>query len=81
MIERLIDRQLMETSLLTRPIHLNQRAFQTSKLCKFTIHQVVVKIEYSLNTREIALTAFLDIEGAIDKPQQKQSLVQSFTMG
>lgn len=59
-MEKLIERHIKKTSLIKRLIHTYQRA------CEFALHQLVGKIEDSLNTQKIALTAFLHIKGAFN---------------
>lgn len=64
--EKLVEKHIRETSLKQRPLHLNQHAFQPGKSCESALHQLVTRVENSLENKEIALVAFLDIEGAFD---------------
>lgn len=45
----------------------NQHAYQLSKSYETALHQLAKRIEMTLDNREIALAAFLDIEGAFDR--------------
>ena len=45
------------------PQHSNQHAYQAGKLVETALHQLVVRVEKALDQQEIALGAFLDIEG------------------
>ncbi|KAL1447777.1 hypothetical protein WDU94_005458 [Cyamophila willieti] len=45
---------------------MNQRAYQAGKSCKSALHHLVIKIENTLQYKEAALAAFLDIERAFD---------------
>ena len=65
-MERLIDRHIRRRVLSDTPLHRNQHAYQPGKSCETAIHQLVSRLEDSLDRREIALGAFLDIEGAFD---------------
>jgi hypothetical protein len=62
-LERLVDRFLRDEILASRPLHPNQHAYQAGKSVETALHQLVVRIEKALDQQEIALGAFLDIEG------------------
>ena len=47
-------------------MHPHQHAYQPGKSCESALHQLVARIEETLAAKEIALGAFLDIEGAFD---------------
>jgi hypothetical protein len=65
-MERLVDRFLRDEILVFRPLYPNQHAYQTRKSVETALHQFVVRVEKALDQREIALSAFLDIEGALN---------------
>jgi ribonuclease HI len=65
-MEKLIDHNIREDILSRHPLHSKQFAFQQGKSTVNAIHHVVKRIENALEYKEIALTAFLDIEGAFD---------------
>ena len=64
--EKLIERHVRENFLIERPLHPNQNAYQEGKSCESALHQLVRRIESAMNNQEVALAAFLDIEGAFD---------------
>ena len=66
--ERLVDRYLRDEALAIVPLHPNQHAYQAGKLVERALHQLVVRVEKVkvLDQHEIALGAFLDIEGAFN---------------
>lgn len=63
-LERLVERYVRRRVLSDTPLHRNQHAYQPGKSCETALHQLVGRIEDSLAGKEIALCAFLDIEGA-----------------
>lgn len=65
-LERLVGSYLRKRVLSGTPLHRNQHAYQPGKSCDTALHQLVGRIEESLANKEIALCAFLDIEGAFD---------------
>lgn len=65
-LEKLIDRHIRDEVLRDTPLHRNQHAYQSGKSCELAIHELTNRIENALNSKEIALGAFLDIEGAFD---------------
>lgn len=65
-LERLVDRYLRDGVLLGQPLHRKQHAFQDGKSCMSALNDLVSRAEESLESKEIALCAFLDIEGAFD---------------
>ena len=52
--------------LVEKPLHQNQFAYRAGVSTETALFQVVHRLEKSLNHEEIALGAFLDIEGAFD---------------
>ncbi|KAK9704100.1 Reverse transcriptase (RNA-dependent DNA polymerase) [Popillia japonica] len=73
-MEKLLEKHLRQTSLLQRPLHPNQHAYQSGKSCDSALHQLVSRVEASINNQEIALVAFLDIEGAFDNTSFKSMI-------
>ena len=65
-MERLVDRYLRDEVLALTPLHSNQHAYQAGKSVETALHQLVVRVEKMLDQQEIALGAFLDIEGAFN---------------
>jgi ribonuclease HI len=65
-MEKLIDTHLKETVFQIKPLHKMQFAYQSGKSTIDALHHLVKKVENALEHKEIALTAFLDIEGAFD---------------
>jgi hypothetical protein len=64
-MERLVDRYLRE-ALAIVPLHTNEHAYQAGKSVETALHQLVVRVEKALDQQEIALGAFLNIEGAFN---------------
>jgi hypothetical protein len=64
--ERLVDRYLRDKALAIMPLHPIQHAYQAGKSVETTLHQLVVWVEKAPDQQEIALGAFLDIEGAFN---------------
>jgi hypothetical protein len=65
-LERLVDRFLRDEILVSRPLHPNQHAYQAGKSVETALHRLVVRVEKALDQQEVALGAFLDIEGAFN---------------
>ncbi|KAL1446330.1 hypothetical protein WDU94_005475 [Cyamophila willieti] len=65
-LERLVDWRLGENLLSRHPHHPNQHAYQSGKSTESALSDLLEKIEPALKTQEIAMAAFLDIEGAFD---------------
>ena len=61
-----MDRYLRDEVLAFTPLHSNQHAYQAGKLVETALHQLVVRAEKALDQQQIALGAFLDIEGAFN---------------
>jgi Reverse transcriptase (RNA-dependent DNA polymerase). len=66
-LEILVDRHIRDDVLRRNPLHINQHAYQSGKSTDTALNSVVSTIENELKTQEIALGAFLDIEGAFDR--------------
>jgi len=65
-MERLVDIYLRDEALAIVLLHPNQHAYQAGKSVETALHQLVVQVEKALDQQEIALGAFLDIEGAFN---------------
>jgi len=65
-MERLVDSYLRDEALAIVPLHPNQHAYQAGKLVETALHPLIVRVEKVLDQQEIALGAFLDIEGAFN---------------
>ena len=65
-LERLVDRHTRDDVLEKNPLHINQHAYQSGKSPETMLNTVFGTIDKVLQTQEIALGAFLDIEGAFD---------------
>ncbi len=65
-MEKIILRQIWDGPLKRYPLHQNQHAYIAGRSCESALHQVVSKIEKALEFKEVALAAFLDIQGAFD---------------
>jgi hypothetical protein len=66
-MEKLVDRHVRDRVLRTHPLHRNQHAYQKGKSTETALHNVVTRIEYAIELKDIALGAFLDIEGTFDR--------------
>jgi hypothetical protein len=80
-MEKLLEKHLREICLIERPLHLNQHAYQSGRSCETVLHQLVSRIEKSLNNQEIALGAFLDIEGASDNASFESMILAASNLG
>jgi len=65
-MERLLDRYLRDEALPNVPLHPHQHAYQAGKSVETAFHHLVVRVEKALDQKQIALGAFLDIEGAFN---------------
>lgn len=65
-MEKIFDLHIKSKHLIEAPLSKFQFAYQTGKSTETALHLLVSKIEDSLETKEITLAAFLDIEGAFD---------------
>jgi hypothetical protein len=65
-MKKIKDLHIRTTTLVRNPLHKHQFAFQAGKSTVTALHNLVYKIEKSINSKEIALGVFLDIEGAFD---------------
>jgi hypothetical protein len=67
MMERIVDSHIRDGVLRFKPLHRNQRAYQIGKSTEMALHNVVTHVESVTEYEDIALGAFLDIEGAFDR--------------
>lgn len=65
-LEKLVLRYVWDGNLKDHPLHMHQHAYIKGKSCESALHQLVGRIEKALEHKEIALGAFLDIQGAFD---------------
>jgi hypothetical protein len=66
-MEKLVDRHISDGAMRIHPLHRNQHPYQIDKSTETALHNVVTRIEYGIEHKDIALGAFLDIEGAFDR--------------
>jgi hypothetical protein len=65
-LENLLDRHIRVGVLVEKPLHRNQFAYRAGMSTETALFQVVHRLENSLKQKEIALGAFMDIEGAFE---------------
>ncbi|CAH2228546.1 jg21137, partial [Pararge aegeria aegeria] len=65
-MEKVLDRYIRDAFLIERPIHATQHAYCKGRSTETALLSLVDKVEKALEDKEIALSAFLDIEGAFD---------------
>jgi ribonuclease HI len=65
-LERLIDRFIRDEVLAHSPLHRNQFAYLPGKSTEVALHHLISRLEKFKGGNDIALVAFLDIEGAFD---------------
>jgi ribonuclease HI len=66
-LERVIGWHLREVGLGETAMHNNQHAYRSGRSTETALHQLVGKVERSLDEGRFALAAFMDIEGAFSK--------------
>ena len=66
-LERLVDRHIRDDVLGRNPLYINQHAYKLGKSTDTVLNSMVSTNGKALQTQEIALVAFLDIEGAFDR--------------
>jgi hypothetical protein len=66
-MEKLVDRHITDSALRIHPQHRNQHAYQIGKSTETALHNVVTCIDIAIEHKDIALGAFLDIEGIFDR--------------
>jgi hypothetical protein len=65
-LEKVLDRHIRGSFLVEKPLHQNQSAYRAGMSTETALFQVIHRLETSLNHKEIALGAFMNIEGAFD---------------
>ena len=65
-MERLLDLHIRRRLERLTPLHRTQFAYTKGKSTEVALHSLVNRIEGAFRSKEIALCAFLDIEGAFD---------------
>ena len=65
-LEKLVERYIRDRILNIYPLHPNQHAYQTGKSTDSALHELVSRVERSMDRKEFALASFLDIAGAFD---------------
>jgi hypothetical protein len=65
-LEMLLDRHIRGSVLVEKSLHQNQFVYRAGMSMETALFQVVHRLEKSVKQKEIALGAFLDIEGAFD---------------
>lgn len=66
LLEKIIERHIRDEVLTVSPLSPDQCAYQAGKSCELAIHKVISRAENALRNKELALGAFIDIEGAFD---------------
>lgn len=84
-MEKLLDLYIKTHFLIDKPLHSKQFAYQPGKSTVSALHQVVKRIENAIDTKEIALATFIDIEGAFDNASfqsiKNSALDRGFNLG
>lgn len=62
-MEKVMDHHIRGTYLVRKPIHKFQFAYQQGKSTETAVHHVVKMVEKTLQAKQIALCAFIDIQG------------------
>jgi hypothetical protein len=62
-MEKSVDWHIRDGLLRIHPLHRKQHAYKIGKSTETSLHNVVTRIEYAIEHKDIALRAFLDIEG------------------
>ena len=65
-MKKVLDYHIRSETLRGNPLHKNQFSYQTGKSTVTALSSLVTKIEKAIAVKEIALCAFIDIEGAFD---------------
>jgi hypothetical protein len=70
-LEKIIDRHIRGGVLVEKPLHQNQSAYMAGMSTETALFHVVKRLERCLEHKEIALGAFMHIEGAFDNTSFK----------
>ena len=65
-VEKMVDAYIRCEVLMTTPLHPNQHAYRTAMSTETALHNLVSRLERGIHSKEIALSVFLDIEGAFN---------------
>ncbi len=65
-MEKIIDNHIRSKALKVAPLHANQHAYRVGRSTNTALYQLTAEIQNSLENNEVAICAFLDIEGAFD---------------
>ena len=65
-LEKILDYYIREKALIDSPIHSTQHAYRRGRSTETALLYLVDRVEKALEDKQIALCAFLDIEGAFD---------------
>src|SRR3978361_1748000 len=65
-LEKLLDRHIRDRVLVRSPLHQDQYAYRPGMSTETALHKLTKRLEKTLDCGEVALGAFLDIEGAFD---------------
>jgi hypothetical protein len=57
----MVDRFLRDETLVLKPLHPNQRAYQSGKSSETVLHLLVVRVRKVLDQQETTLGVFLDV--------------------
>lgn len=67
MMAKSVDMYIRNSALKNYPLHRSQHVYQISKSTETALHNVITCIENATEQKDIALGAFLDIEGAFKR--------------
>lgn len=70
-LEKVVDNYIRSAVLEKLPLHHSQHAYRAGRSTDTALYQLTSKIEEALDSKETALCAFLDIEGAFDNTSHK----------
>lgn len=62
----MVDRHIRDGALIEKPLNAHQHAYQPGKSCETALHDLVLRVKKALYHKNIALAAFIDIQGAFD---------------
>jgi hypothetical protein len=65
-MERMVDSYIRARPLKSSPLMKSQYAYQRGRFTEAALHDLIQKIEGSLNEKEFVLGVFMDINGAFD---------------
>jgi hypothetical protein len=65
--EKLVEGHIKDSALKKYSLHRNQCAYQIGKFTETALHNVVTRIENAIEYKDIALGAYLEMEGAFDR--------------